>query len=89
VSTHTPGPWSLNGTAIEGEDEWIASVDPENDETEHGSANAQLLLAAPDLLKALQDIVTYCDCAPPTGDKRILYELYQAAKAAIAKAVGE
>lgn len=86
MDKHTSGPWHLNGTAIESDDRWIASVDPDSEVTDDGAANARLLLAAPDLLAALQDIITYCDCAPLGGDPRLLYDLFHNARAAIAKA---
>lgn len=84
---HTSGPWRLNGTAVESEDQYIASVDDETHDD--GEANVRLIAAAPRLLEALQKIVTYCECAPPRGDQRMQYELFHEAKAAIAAATGE
>lgn len=65
---HTPGPWHLNGrTTIETEDLFIASAYYQT--SDGGEANARLIAAAPDLLQALQKIVTYCECAPARGDQ--------------------
>lgn len=56
---------------------------------DEGLAKARLIAAAPELLKALQDIIVYTECAPAGGDAAMLYELYHSAKAAIHKATGD
>jgi hypothetical protein len=80
MSTFTPGPWFDGNTG-----EWIYEPQRLLEETE----NARLIAAAPQLYKALADIVTYCQCVPRRADgsvqrdSRLLYELYQSAQAAL------
>lgn len=59
--THTPGPWEVNGYAIEAVDEtdptwsiFIASVEDIDDEYGNTDANARLIAAAPELLEACE-----------------------------------
>lgn len=66
---HTPGPWTINGTAIEAEDKeqrgiLIAHVFDEDDNgaAEH-DANARLIAAAPELLERLKARRGGCRCA--------------------------
>jgi hypothetical protein len=77
---HTPGPWEVNGNAIEGGNMHLASVIDERDipiDATEVDANARLMAAAPDLLEALQL------AAPHTSGK-----VYRLCLAAIAKATG-
>ena len=57
---HTPGPWQLNDLSVESSSEgkWIACTDSHmgNDLCED-QANARLISAAPELLKAAQDLL--------------------------------
>ena len=82
MSKHTPGPWHTageQGVQIRGAKDQIAKV-----WTMRGNewkANARLIAAAPDLLEALQDMVS--DHAS-LSDATLAF-----ARAAIAKATGE
>ena len=82
MSKHTPGPWHTageQGVQIRGAKDQIAKV-----WTMRGNewkANARLIAAAPDLLEALQDMVS--DHAS-LSDATLAF-----ARAAIAKAAGE
>ncbi len=61
TTTHTPGPWTVRGP-IPGPERWKIIDDSGNvpsiatclDAHGRGAANARLIAAAPDLLKALQ-----------------------------------
>lgn len=103
MSTHTPGPWSYwSGynpfdkleaqVTANGGDIVIASY---NSLIEQGEANACLMAAAPELLKALERIAREhdCGCAPCVGSCRskealeiTVEEIQEIARAAIAKA---
>lgn len=81
---HTPAPWKIHKTPNDPdfthEIFGVCSVYV----GENSEANARLIAAAPELLEALQNIVI--DYTPKDGsDKRAL----EAAKSAIAKALGE
>jgi len=81
---HTPGPWSYSeGTrTIRGpQNHWLASMDSWDGAIDH-AANARLIAAAPDLLAALQDCVAVPNKNRPD-------EVWQRARAAIAKATGQ
>lgn len=59
MSGHTPGPWRIAGKGtIRAGDGWIASIHWRNRE-----ANARLIAAAPDMLKALQQVEHHADDA--------------------------
>ena len=66
MTEHTPGPWEVNHdhpeliTEIVGTDngEEIAWL---NDERGNYLSNARLIAAAPELLEALQDLLTFVD----------------------------
>jgi hypothetical protein len=94
---HTPGQWHAVGTWVEIEDDRvpdICSCDPRTIDQEGRSdaemaANARLIAAAPDLLKALQELEqAYCRAGEPltraerNEDRKRLI----AARQAIAKA---
>lgn len=89
---HTPGPWrycKTNGSPTHGE-HVIAGAKPgylaEVRDCGSGDvgANARLIAAAPELLAALQAIVS--SCGVRIDDPRVLH--FDAAYAAIAKATG-
>ena len=82
---HTPGPWTVADEA----GDLVLTVRGINDEfiADLSIANAHLIAAAPDLLAALLDIVAIDD-----GDISALWpycDLFDNARAAIAKATGE
>ncbi len=63
--THTPGPWTLSEHS-ELPDRQYEIVLPHRDAMEsiadvNNAANAHLIVAAPDLLVALQGMLDYCD----------------------------
>lgn len=71
-STHTPGPWKINGGCIDNDYNYgdakferIAVVRSVNDQSPTDTANARLIAAAPEMLmllkRALTDIEFYCD----------------------------
>jgi hypothetical protein len=85
---HTPGPWlldqsaemsSISASGADGEYIGITYMTLPNHE-----ANASLIAAAPDLLEALRDMVTY---GHETHGTQVLLAR-KAARAAIAKATG-
>jgi len=86
MNHHTPGPWIVNGSFIKDEsDNTIAQVHWRRNE-EQEAANANLISAAPDLLKALAKMVNMMD----TGDEHGAgSEWHTEASAAIAKSTGE
>lgn len=76
----TPGPWHVaNGVQIRGEREQIAKVWMMRGG--EGNANARLIAAAPELLEALQFVMT------ASGEQ--LSTAFEQAQAAIAKATGD
>lgn len=95
---YTPGPWHASADdcsswRIRSVDQlWIASIHEDAEiATDLGileelEANARLIAAAPDLLKALNDIWSAAD-ADVTGDP-LFIEIRDLAAAAIAKAEG-
>jgi hypothetical protein len=77
---HTPGPWRVEATAYRNQPHVV---------NEHGAFvadtdahNARLIAAAPELLAALQDCVAVPNKNRPD-------EVWQRARAAIAKATGQ
>jgi hypothetical protein len=90
----TPGPWKVDRNNVHtgqiatihhciGND-WVEIWSPAwPDSEEAQEANANLIAAAPDLLEALQDIVTY------HFGKTATAPAYLKARAAISKALGE
>ena len=83
MSTHTPGPWHVaNGCQIRSAKDQIAKAwMMRNGE---GLANARLIAAAPELLEALEEIVSAAD---GDGWSQLDADLRKA-RAAIAKAKG-
>jgi len=87
VSTkHTPGPWFVRGPYIVAgiwDIELVTHVEPQNrDLASEWKANANLIAAAPDLLKA-------CLLMDAAKTERQVDKSLDAARAAIAKAKGE
>jgi type VI protein secretion system component VasF len=86
---HTPGPWSSDTDAyvVNNSDEVLADVfyveshSPDLDPRLIRKANARLIAAAPELLAALQALVALPNKHRPE-------EMWEAARAAIAKATG-
>lgn len=76
---HTPGPWHHNGTEVSAGGGVIVRSAAAYDALRK---DLDLIVAAPDLLDALQDILTVVRMAE-------CYDEYQAAEAAIAKALQE
>lgn len=79
---HTPGPWAKFGSVIRslaGSDRKVADVRIIDAE---GQANAKLIAAAPDLLEALEDLLSRCESlsVDGVGPQKV------AARQAIAKA---
>lgn len=98
MSKHTPGPWVVDGDVIRGDQQRNGSISVASmldvsypygrraGESKH--ANAHLIAAAPELLEALELLLSYtltCEAmlnSKPAGQIDI-------ARAAIAKATGE
>jgi len=98
---HTPGPWELIGDTVMADPRrhlpdtmlGIANIQ------DHGSdrplavhkANARLLVAAPDLLKACEALVAYDDMIEEDDGKLMMHyaDLVRLSRAAIAKAKGQ
>jgi hypothetical protein len=89
MSAHTPGPWNFypllsgsenhKGYRIQDRNGWIADCSPRDEDGKEGGANARLICAAPDLLEALQSMISV---TPGTNEPRCV----ERARAAIAKA---
>ena len=88
MSKHAPGPWVARGIQVwRGKKRVVSCVNAGCDEPmslpcafDRSLANARLIAAAPDLLSALQDVLRVADRKTDEFD---------AARAAIAKAVGD
>jgi len=95
---HTPGPWELNGSAIEVPDRFnagmtavIAHIYDERDvalDPDEIRANARLMVTAPELLRTLQSIARMSASGGRTLDDfmRDFGYICDSARAAIAKA---
>jgi hypothetical protein len=91
---HTPGPWAENGCEIQAADgsavcEMLAR--PEDADKwghHHADANSRLIAAAPDLLAALESIVSLDLCCATLEEKRKADAVFAAARAAITQATG-
>ena len=73
---HTPGPW-----------EFVPKL-PGDEDGKIGKANATLIAAAPDMLAALRQAVVVLAGACEHSPDLVLHDAYEAASAAIARAVG-
>jgi hypothetical protein len=86
MSKHTPGPWIITGSMISSDDDTtVCLLTSYRDMTPRQTANARLIAAAPELLRALQEIV---DAADGKGWEQ-LDAGFGKARAAIAKAEGK
>jgi hypothetical protein len=98
MSNHTPGPWKQFGQS---QDRYLAVIDSIPDRKDRvvancichvaltnkdAKANAQLIAAAPELLEALDSLVSACDLP---GDHCEVEQALPRAIAAIKKAKGE
>ena len=95
TTTHTPGPWTVDGNEIFGPQDSgvIVARLPEwgilADGPDPAAHNARLIAAAPDLLEALQYALERFECIPEHRDEIGLYRTgARLARAAIAKATG-
>lgn len=95
--SHTPGPWKWDGNVCDYDPEqeapWLV-LDPDSSTTDPilrgeihcgNPANARLIAAAPELLKALQAMLTHMGMDEDEWNK----PTFDQARAAIAKATGE
>ena len=97
MSKHTPGPWSVDGEVIRGDEQSNGSVSvacildgayPYGRRAgKSARANARLIAAAPELLEALNNLLSACDL--PGDRDREIEQAIPHARAAIAKAKGE
>ena len=90
MNKHTPGPWRIgapppNGEQTIGNSQGLMVAIATTGAGIPTNANARLISAAPDLLEALQAIVSTCSVR--IDDPRI--DHFDAARRAIAKAKGE
>lgn len=91
MTKHTPGPWIVNGNAIEARDEegrglMIASLYDESDNalpSSENKANADLIAVSPKLLQAAKRLLG----TPWHGDMRV-HEAFGALENAIKEAEG-
>jgi len=91
MTQHTPGPWVTEGRYAERDGfqiwdtvhGWIIA-DVVNDQHDNSEANAALIAAAPDTLKALTDLLNWYDM-----DEGDLRPLMNAARVVVAAAEGD
>ena len=85
---HTPGPWNYDRSGyslyVNSGRELVTALSMDGKRLETSEANARLIAAAPDLLNALMDFVSYFGHDNDNG----LDEMLTNARAAIAKATG-
>lgn len=93
---HTPWPWKdLGGGDIgapfDATDDWVVAMACDGIPDGQYEANTRLIAAAPDLLEALEKLVSYDDMAEDDeGNLMVHYaDMVNSARAAIAKARGE
>ena len=88
-SEHTPGPWRAGGNHVFAGTSWgwIASTDSPYVSALEPTANARLIAAAPDMLAVCVAVDELS--ASPHAMTGPLWEIVDAARAAIAKAKGE
>jgi hypothetical protein len=86
---HTPGPWNYDRSAyslyVNSGRELVTALSMDGKRLETSEANARLIAAAPDMLNALMDFVSYFGHDNDNG----LDEMLTNARAAIAKATRE
>ena len=98
MSKHTPGPWAVGSASghIETANAWRMSIaicynkDSKADgvSKEEFEANARLIAAAPDLLKALQTCETNIALLLWSADTKVYGEWLKVVRSAIDKAIG-
>lgn len=94
MSAHTEGPWLVTGPypitgggrafAVQSEDLTVALITANGDDEPQSKTDANLIAAAPELLKALRDVVRAYENSVGTTTPSTL-----AARSAIAKAEGK
>lgn len=93
MKKHTPGPWSFDedGTVFKGKNRLLIAEVAQQGMGYAASANTRLVAAAPDLLAALQSVMTWwAESVPLNGaDDDMPPLIFDAAWSAIAKATGE
>ena len=86
---HTPGPWNYDRSGyslyVNSGRELVTALSMDGKRLETSEANARLIAAAPDMLNALMDFVSYFGHDNDNG----LDEMLTNARAAIAKATRE
>ena len=88
MSQHTEGPWIADGAQIFTSDTNVAQANGYRIDRETVAANARLIAAAPELLEALEQMVSvFLDTEGRHGESK--NDAMDAARAAIAKATGE
>ncbi len=95
----TPGPWSVEGSWVESDCRYIAEVHDFREECEifkpvhpESAANANLIAAAPELLEALQKLVTAMRQYEMDVGESAPYKhrmMMEKADAALSKALGQ
>jgi hypothetical protein len=85
MSKHTPGPWCMESFFHGQYDVYSEVTDDFISGGTISEADARLIAAAPDLLEALEKVVSFVDAGQGTWT----VEEQQKARAAIAKAKGE
>ncbi len=93
MSSHTPGPWRLDGEVVREQDTNDVIAEPGNNfgcinPSQVLRANAALIAAAPDQNEALEAIVQLCSDMNPANAYADLGKCQDIARAAIAKARG-
>jgi hypothetical protein len=87
---HTPGPWYVNGSELIGDSTILATLCWHSGRDAENEADARLISAAPDLLRAAREAVIQIEYLhekfKKTGSGESILRLI---RAAIAKATGE
>lgn len=81
---HTPGPWGASGTVVRADNGQGAVIAELGKVRDVNLANAALIAAAPELLRALEDLL-----AVHETKRNLAHDVWEAARAAIAKAEGQ
>lgn len=82
TTQHTPGPWTLNGSDIEGDGMTVVTITDYRTLTPRQTANAHLIAAAPEMLAALRRCVEALEARMPNAT------VLPDARSAIARATG-
>ena len=96
TAKHTPGPWKVEADGLSvstvsdfGHDQWARLAVCASDPHGHGEANARLIAAAPDLLKALERVLYIRDSLQGNAAAQAWDKLDGEARAALKLAKGE